>query len=105
MLKMYDSVSVSYREKGAKVILLFKPNYEYGFYYSKELVHLKKFADEVEKIQIVDCNDNVYSNDNEIYGDIREGYIKVYYKDGTSKIIDFLLNEDYEYYFFETNAE
>lgn len=101
MFNMQESVSERFKKEGATVFLLFKPNYEFGFYYLKEQINLKQFADEVEKIEIVDCYENVYANSDDVYGDITEGYIKIYYKDGTIKILDSFLNNELDFDFFE----
>lgn len=101
MFNMHESVSEILKKEGATVFLLFKPNYEFGFYYSKEQISLRQFADEVEKIELVDCYENVYSNYDDVYADITEGYIKIYYKDGTIKILDSFLNNELDFDFFE----
>ena len=101
MFNMRNYVSESSKKEGYTEILLFKANYTYGFYYSKELINLNQFADEIEKIEVIDFLNEKAFKDDQKYCDFTNGYIKIYYKDGSIKILDYVFNDDWDYYFFE----
>ncbi len=104
MFKMKDTVTYSYRDGNTTAILFFKPNEKYGFYHSGKNIHLKEFADEVEKVEIMNFTDKRSPIINNTYCSVADSYLKVYYKDGSFKILDFYTTQDYEYVFFEVDA-